>query len=54
MIGAANFSNAAGEIRYEKPKADTYVCGDIDGNGKVDFILHIDAAPDLKAGDFLL
>jgi Ca2+-binding RTX toxin-like protein len=54
FIGTAKFSNAAGELRYEKTKANTYVYGDIDGNGKVDFILRIDAAPDLKAGDFLL
>lgn len=54
FIGTANFSNTAGEIRYEKAKADTYVYGDIDGNGKADFILHIDSALNLKVGDFLL
>lgn len=54
FIGTAKFSNTAGELRYEKAKADTYVYGDIDGNGKADFVLHIDAALNLKAGDFLL
>ncbi|WP_421590347.1 M10 family metallopeptidase C-terminal domain-containing protein [Shinella sp. M27] len=54
FIGAAKFSNAAGELRYEKTKADTYVYGDIDGNGKADFVLHIDVALNLKTDDFLL
>lgn len=54
FIGTAKFSNTAGELRYEKTKADTYVYGDIDGNGKADFVLHIDAAINLKAGDFIL
>ncbi|MBD9375397.1 hypothetical protein IB238_22520 [Rhizobium sp. ARZ01] len=54
FIGTAKFSNTAGELRYEKTKANTYVYGDIDGNGKADFVLHIDAALAFKAGDFLL
>jgi Ca2+-binding RTX toxin-like protein len=54
FIGTAKFSNAAGELRYEKTKADTYVYGDLNGDGKADFVLHIDAALNLKAGDFLL
>jgi len=54
FIGAGRFSNTPGELRYEKAKADTYVYGDINGDGKVDFVLHIDAALTLKAGDFLL
>ncbi|RFZ86160.1 hypothetical protein D0Y60_18390 [Shinella sp. WSJ-2] len=54
FIGTAKFSNTAGELRYEKAKADTYVYGDINGDGKADFVLHIDAALNLKAADFLL
>lgn len=54
FIGAGKFSNTAGELRYEKAKADTYVYGDINGDGKADFVLHIDAALTLRAGDFLL
>ncbi|MCR6499318.1 hypothetical protein MUO32_09770 [Shinella sp. CPCC 101442] len=54
FIGTAKFSNSAGELRYEKTKAGTYVYGDIDGNGNADFVLHIDAALTLKTGDFLL
>lgn len=54
FIGTKQFSKVAGELRYEKMKADTYVYGDIDGNGKADFVLHIDAVLNLKAGDFLL
>lgn len=54
FIGADKFSKTAGELRYEKTKTDTYVYGDIDGNGKADFVLHIDAVINLKAGDFIL
>nr|WP_298105025.1 hypothetical protein [uncultured Shinella sp.] len=54
FIGTAKFSNTAGELRYEKAKAGTYVYGDTDGNGKADFVMHIDAVFNLKAGDFLL
>ncbi|AOF92477.1 hypothetical protein [Sinorhizobium sp. RAC02] len=54
FIGTGEFSNTAGELRYEKAKADTYVYGDINGDGKADFVLHIDAALTLRAGDFLL
>lgn len=54
FMGTAKFSNTAGELRYEKVKADTYVYGDIDGDGKADLVLHIDAAVNLRAGDFLL
>ncbi len=54
FIGTAKFSKTSGELRYETTKADTYVYGDIDGNGKADFVLHIDALLSLKAGDLIL
>lgn len=54
FIATAKFSKTAGELRYDKAKSDTYLSGDIDGNGKPDFFLHIDAAISLKIGDFLL
>ncbi|MCD2183556.1 calcium-binding protein [Rhizobium sp. GN54] len=54
FIGADKFSKSAGELRYTKEKADTYVYGDVDGNGKADFVIHIDGFVNLKAGDFLL
>lgn len=54
FIGTSKFSKMAGELRYEKTGADTYIYGDIDGNGRADFVLHLDTATSLKAGDFLL
>ena len=50
FTGTGKFSNTASELRCEKTKADTYVYGD----GKADFVLHIDAALTVRAGDFLL
>lgn len=54
FIGTSKFSKTPGELRYEKTKADTYVYGDMNGDGKADFVLHIDAVLSLKGGDFLL
>ncbi len=54
FIGTEKFSKSAGELRYSKEKADTYVYGDINGDGKADFAIHIDSIVNLKAGDFIL
>lgn len=54
FIGTEKFSKTAGELRYVKEKADTYVYCDVNGDGKADFALHIDSLVNLKAGDFLL
>ncbi|SOC46462.1 hypothetical protein SAMN05892877_12279, partial [Rhizobium subbaraonis] len=54
FIGTDKFSKAAGELRYFKEKADTYVYGDVNGDGKSDFAIHIDSLVDFKADDFLL
>ncbi|NVP54400.1 M10 family metallopeptidase C-terminal domain-containing protein [Mycoplana rhizolycopersici] len=54
FIGTKDFSKKSGELRYEKKKADTYVYGDTNGDGKADFAIHIDSALKLDKGDFLL
>lgn len=54
FVGTDKFTKTAGELRYEKTKADTYVYGDVNGDGKSDFVVHIDSLVNLKAGDFLL
>ncbi|MCJ8052837.1 protease [Shinella curvata] len=54
FIDTAKFSKKAGELRYEKTKANTFVYGDVNGDGTADFVLHIDAVLSLKPGDFLL
>ncbi|MBB3979399.1 Ca2+-binding RTX toxin-like protein [Rhizobium azooxidifex] len=54
FIGSDAWHKKAGELRFEKAGPDTYVHGDTNGDGKSDFILHLDDAIALKAGDFLL
>ncbi len=50
FIGAAAFSNVAGQLRY----ANGLLEGDVDGNGLADFSVIIANAAPLTSGDFLL
>lgn len=52
FIGTRDFNDKAGELRYEIVKNDTYVYGDVDGNGKADFVIHLDGKIDFKADYF--
>jgi hypothetical protein len=54
FIGPHKFNKDAGELRYAKKNGDTYIYGDINGDGRADFSIVIDASLKLKAGDFLL
>ncbi|ATN36560.1 hypothetical protein ACO34A_22485 (plasmid) [Rhizobium sp. ACO-34A] len=54
FIGAEGFSNKAGELRYESTRSDSYVYGDVDGDGNADFVLHLRGVLDLSKDDFLL
>ena len=46
------FSRTAGELRFEHVKADTFVYGDVNGDGKADFTIHLDGSIALKEGFF--
>jgi hypothetical protein len=52
FIGDHDFHHKAGELRFEHVKGDTYVYGDLDGDAKADFAIHLDGAIALKAGSF--
>lgn len=54
FIDTDGFHKKAGELRYEKKLGDTLIHGDINGDGKADFTIVIDASLNLKAGDFIL
>jgi len=54
FIGTDGWHKKAGELRYYKASSDTYVYGDTNGDGKTDFLLHLDDAITLKASDFIL
>ena len=53
FVGNADFSNKAGELRYEVVEGLTHVFGDTDGDGQADFgfIVNTDT---IRTDDFLL
>lgn len=54
FIGAAAFSGAAGELRYEVIRGETVLMGDIDGDKIADGYLRVDTNQPLVAADFVL
>lgn len=54
FIATKTFSGKAGELRTDKAASDTYVYGDVNGDKKADFILHLDDAITLTTGMFVL
>lgn len=54
FIGTQGFHDKAGELRFVKGSSDTYIYGDRNGDGKADFVLHLDDRVGLVNGDFIL
>lgn len=54
FVGTQNFSGKAGELRFVNTSSETYVYGDIDGDGLADFSFHIDGVITLAHSDFVL
>ena len=54
FIGAGAFTKVAGQLHYEVVGADSYVSGDLDGNGKADFMIHLVGVTSLSVADFIL
>ncbi|OBZ91950.1 hypothetical protein ADU59_29365 [Pararhizobium polonicum] len=54
FIGSAAFSNTAGELRYEIKGIDTFISGDVNGDGTADFTVVLDRALAMQASDFVL
>lgn len=54
FIGSQDFHHKAGELHFEKIKSDTVIEGDVNGDGKADFTLHLHDVMNLKADYFAL
>jgi len=54
FIGKDNFHDDAGELRAVKQGGDTYILGDVDGDGNADFTIHLVGKFKLDASDFVL
>lgn len=50
FIGSANFSNTAGELRFE----NNVISGDVDGDGTADFQIEVKGVNSLQDSDFIL
>lgn len=54
FIGRHDFTGHAGELRYTLGRSDTWIEGDTNGDGRVDFTIHLDDAVRIKAVNFEL
>ncbi|WP_085034486.1 M10 family metallopeptidase [Ensifer aridi] len=54
FVGTAAFSGNKGELRYDCASSDTYIYGDVNGDKKADFAIHLDDAVTLQRGYFVL
>jgi Ca2+-binding RTX toxin-like protein len=54
FVGTAAFSGVAGELRYAFDGVDTWVQGDVDGDGAADFEIVLSGGYPMVSGDFFL
>ncbi|MDR6759470.1 Ca2+-binding RTX toxin-like protein [Mycoplana sp. BE70] len=54
LIGAETFHKTAGELRYEIKSGDTFIKGDVNGDGKADFSIMLDLSLAMSKTDFIL
>ncbi|WP_421577609.1 calcium-binding protein [Shinella sp. M31] len=50
----SSYSRTAGELRFDHKNGDTFVYGDVNGDGSSDFVVQIKGTLDLSQSDFLL
>lgn len=53
FIGTAAFGNVAGEVRTQVINGNTFVQGDVDGDGVADFMIRLDGIISLTADDLV-
>lgn len=54
FIGTNAFSEQVSELRYVNTGSETYIYGDINGDGAADFSIHVDGVVELQSIDFIL
>lgn len=54
FIGTAEFSNVAGQLRYFQSGGDTFITGDVNGDGVGDFLIQLDQLLTLTPSHFVL
>lgn len=54
FLEVSDFSKTAGELRIDEGTSNTFIRGDVDGDGTADFAIHLDAVLSLTKDDFIL
>jgi Ca2+-binding RTX toxin-like protein len=54
FLGTGAFTGTAGELRTYQASGNTYVQGDVDGDGIGDFLIRLDGLHTLQASDFII
>jgi len=54
FIGESNFHKVAGELRAQTVGGDTYVYGDVNGDGQADFGIYLKGVQSVSTQDFIL
>ena len=54
FIGTKAFGKESGQLRYDQVGANTYVSGDVNGDGVADFQIEVIGSVKFAASDFLL
>ena len=54
FIGNGAFTGAAGQLRYEQSDGNTFVLGDVNGDGVADFSIQVSGLVSFGSGDLLL
>jgi Ca2+-binding RTX toxin-like protein len=54
FLGNGAFTGSAGELRYYQASSNTYVQGDLNGDGVGDFLIQLNGSETLQASDFLI
>lgn len=54
FIGEAAFSGTAGELQVYSLGEDTFVAGDVNGDGVADFLIRVEGQVELTSADFVL
>lgn len=52
-LGDGAFTGVAGQLRYEQVDGNTYVSGDVNGDGIADFMIRLDGVHSLGSDDFV-
>ena len=53
-IAKQGFHDKKGELHYVVKNGDAYVEGDVNGDGKADFAIHVDNVTQMSKADFVL